>query len=151
MEPQFDAEGRPIYYHHFRRLSAERKGTAAEQVPLVLYRDVIDGRAQQVANHHRDFFSLYVVRRGRGTHVIDGQAFGVARGDVYAMVPGQTHHFEGCEELVTDTLHFAPDVFDGEALDALAATPGFHALFVAEPLGRRSSGAGAGGGGVGCI
>jgi AraC family L-rhamnose operon regulatory protein RhaS len=132
----------PVAHYRFTQLQASWKHTAAVRVPLVMYKDVIDGRAQQVANRHHDFFSLYVVRGGRGTHVIDGRAFGVARGDVYAMVPGQTHHFEGCEAMVTDTLHFSPDIFDAAALDALAATPGFHALFVAEPMGRASSGGG---------
>lgn len=98
------------------------------------------------ANHHNDFYSLYIVQRGRGTHFIDGYAFGVARGDVYAMAPGMTHHFEDCHEMTTDTFHFSPALFDTEALDALSATPGFHALFIGgrnvgaekvQPLGGR--------------
>ncbi|HVK05316.1 MAG TPA: helix-turn-helix domain-containing protein [Armatimonadaceae bacterium] len=129
-------EGRQIHYHEFRGLALRHKGTAAVHVPLVMYADFIDARAQSVANHHHDFYSLYIVRRGRGTHVIDGQAYGVARGDVYAMRPEQTHHFEGCEDLVTDTLHFSPDIFDPATLDALSDTRGFHGLFVAEPYGR---------------
>ena len=126
-----------ILRHNFNDLTYPRKNTAAGQgLPLVMWTDVIDRGHQDSANHHHDFYSLYVVRRGRGTHVIDGQAFGVARGDVYAMAPGMTHYFVDCHDMVTDTFHFSPSLFDAETLDALSETDGFHALFVAEPASR---------------
>ena len=88
--------------------------------------------AQSVANHHHDFCSLYIVRQGRGTHVIDGSSYGVARGDVYAMNPGMTHHFAECHDLVTDTIHFAPGIFSADVLTVLSNTTGFRSLFVGE-------------------
>ena len=110
---------------HFAALGARWPETAAAYLPLVMWRDEIGGAAAGMAHRHTDFFSLYFVRHGRGTHIIDGVPYSVARGDVYAMGVGMTHHFRDCEALATDTLHFAPHFFDATTLDALAATPGF--------------------------
>ena len=128
----------PILPHHFARLAAERPGTAAAQLPLIIYHDEIEGN-EKAANRHMDFFSLYFVRQGRGTHWIDGVPYGVSRGDVYAMGLGMTHWFADCDRLITDTLHFAPGIFDAPTLNALAETPGFQSLFVEEPLRRAKS------------
>jgi AraC family L-rhamnose operon regulatory protein RhaS len=115
--------------HHFVELLARSGRAAPEHVPLVILRDRINTHD---ANHHHDFCSLYVIRGGRGTHVIDGTAYGVARGDVYVMGPEMTHYFRDGENLTADTLHFSPAIFDRATLDALAETPGFHSLFVGD-------------------
>ena len=124
---------------YFHGLAAAWPGTAAERLPLVMYRDAVQGEMPE-AIRHRDFFSLYIVRQGRGTHVIDGVPYGVARGDVYAMGLGMAHHFADCDHLATDTLHFAPAMFDRETLETLAQTRGFQSLFVEEPLRRGHNG-----------
>ena len=138
----------PIRSHRFAELCADWPRTAAASLPLVIYHDEIDAGQQAFSNRHGDFFSLYFVRRGRGTHWIDAVPYGVARGDVYAMGLGMTHWFANCEDLATDTLHFAPDIFDAPTRDALAETPGFQSLFIEEPL-RRASAQGAKGHGEG--
>ncbi len=130
-----------LHVARFAELAASRPGTAAAHLPLVIWRDVLTGDNIGAAYRHEDFFSLYFVRHGRGTHMIDGVPYSVARGDVYAMSVGMTHSFCDCDGLATDTLHFAPHFFDAPTLDALAATPGFEPLFVHEPL-RRASGGG---------
>ncbi len=123
----------PVKRHNFADLVASRRHTAAGRgLPLLIWTDTINKGQQEFANYHNDFYSLYIVQRGRGTHVIDGHSFGVARGDVYAMVPGMTHYFEGCHDMVTDTFHFSPSVFDAQTLDVLGESPGFHALFVGD-------------------
>ncbi len=127
------------YEAYFSELRARWPRTAAAQVPLVIWRDEITPENAHLANRHNDFFSLYIVRQGRGTHVIDGISYGVARGDVYAMGVGMTHHFTDVDGLITDTLHFSPSVFEEATLDALAETPGFQLLFVEEPLRRRET------------
>ena len=129
----------PVRSYHFDELRAAWLHTAAASLPLVIYHDEIDAGQQAVSNRHGDFFSLYFVRRGRGTHWIEGVPYGVARGDVYAMGLGMTHWFADCEDLATDTLHFAPVIFDAVTRDALAEMPGFQSLFVEEPLRRASS------------
>jgi AraC-like DNA-binding protein/mannose-6-phosphate isomerase-like protein (cupin superfamily) len=127
-------QGREVRHHRFEDLRRSRQEqTAAVTVPLLMWRDAIPDAGPEgtdTANFHSDFFSLYVVRRGRGIHVIDGVPYGVARGDVYAMGPGMVHHFVDCRDLLLDTLHFSPAVFDAATLDALAETSGFHDLFV---------------------
>jgi len=125
--------------HRFQALAAGWPATAAAHTPLVMLQDVVNANSDQNANCHLDFFSLYFVRQGRGTHFIDGVPWGIARGDVYAMGLGMTHWFAGCDDLTTDTLHFSPEIFDPPTLNALAETPGFQSLFVEEPLRRASS------------
>ncbi len=129
----------PVRTHRFADLAARWPRTAAASLPLVIYHDEIAAGDEPIANRHGDFFSLYFVRQGRGTHWIDGVPYGVARGDVYAMGLGMTHWFADCDRLATDTLHFAPDIFDAGTRDALAETPGFQSLFVEEPLRRAAS------------
>jgi AraC-like DNA-binding protein len=125
---------------YFPALAARHPNSAAAFLPLVMWQDTIDPQSSSLAHQHRDFFSLYLVRQGRGTHVIDGVPYAVARGDVYAMGVGQTHWFTDCDSLCTDTLHFSPDIFDGPTLETLSATPGFQSLFVEEPLRRHENG-----------
>ena len=125
--------------HRFQAMAAHCPTTAAAFVPLVMLQDSITPGKEQGANCHLDFFSLYFVRQGRGTHYIDGVPWGVSRGDVYAMGLGMTHWFADCENLTTDTLHFSPEIFDPATLNALAETPGFQSLFVEEPLRRAVS------------
>jgi len=125
-----------VYSHWFANIQRRHAETAAGRIPLVMWEDVMDGPGPQDVNFHHDFCSLYVVKRGTGLHVIEGTSYGVARGDVYAMGPGMRHHFERCRDLSTDTLHFSPAISDSETLSALAQTPGFYSLFVAEPLER---------------
>ena len=119
----------------------QRPGTCADFLPLVLWQDAIGENAPLQVNYHHDFYSLYIVRSGKGTHVIDGTAYGIARGDVYVMGPKMTHHFERGDKLRADTFHFTLDVFDEATQTALRAAPGFHALLVSPGEGsvRRTS------------
>jgi AraC-like DNA-binding protein/mannose-6-phosphate isomerase-like protein (cupin superfamily) len=130
---------RSTNYHRFQTLQNRYAETVTSSVPLLVWQDAISGPERQTANHHLDFCSLYVVRKGRGNHVIEGTAYAISRGDVYAMGPGMSHYFEHCDSLITDTLHFLPSLIDSEALNALSETSGFHSLFVSEPLGQSGS------------
>jgi len=122
-----------------RDVAAAWPETAAGRLPLVLRVDKIAPALFDLTHRHMDFFALYVVRQGRGTHVIDGVPYGVARGDVYAMSPGATHAYSRCDALALDALYFTPDVFDAPMREALAETPGFLPLFVEGPLRRATS------------
>lgn len=120
--------------HEFSDLCARCAGTAATLgVPLLMWRDQIADHPDWTAreNHHRDFFSLYLTRHGRGVHVIDGRSFAVARGDVYVMAPGMAHHFTDVHQLVFDTVHFQGGILEERERQVLAATPGFAELFFA--------------------
>lgn len=125
----------PYLSHDFASVAAAFPGTAAQRgLPLVVRTDVLAGEAARTVNHHRDFFSLYVARRGRGRHIIDAAAYAVARGDVYVMGPGMAHRFDDCD-LTFDTIHFQPEVFDAATREVLARVPGFRALVLAEAGG----------------
>ncbi|MGI4791134.1 MAG: helix-turn-helix domain-containing protein [Janthinobacterium lividum] len=137
MPTQSQSAQAPILRHLFSEIISRRPRTA-DALPLVIRHDTIQADNERVANCHLDFFSLYFVRQGRGTHWIDGVPYGVARGDVYAMGQGMTHWFADCERLHMHTLHFAPHFFDAPTLNALTETPGFQPLFVEEPLQRAS-------------
>ena len=130
----------PVADSYFHALTARWPHTAAAFLPLVMWRDRAGRDEPPTAHRHQDFFSLYIVRQGRGTHVIDGVPYGVARGDVYAMGLGQAHWFANCDHLATDTLHFAPEIFDPATLEVLAQTRGFQSLFIEEPLRRGENG-----------
>lgn len=104
--------------------------TCKSGLPLVILNDTHVRGSMDDRPLHRDFLSLYIVRQGRGTHIIDGIPFAISRGDVYIMGIGSMHRFVDCRNLLTDTLHFSPAFFDWETQQALTMTPGFRALFV---------------------
>ncbi len=114
----------------FREVVAPWRLTAAARLPLVVRADHVTRQEADVPHRHQDFYALYIVRQGRGIHVIDGAPYAVARGDVYVMGQGVTHWYSRYDALVLDALYFQPDVFDAPTLGALAATPGFRSLFI---------------------
>src|ERR1051325_4819913 len=125
--------------------------TAADYLPLVMWMDVfyhdhlVSSSTQETTVeenlervplpsliwHHQDFCSLYLVRQGRGTHIIDGVPYGVARGDLYTMGVGMNHYFVGCDNLKLDTIHFSTRVFDATTLEVLLGMPGFEEFLLA--------------------
>jgi len=96
--------------------------------------DRYDESMPRVSGHwrHEDFLSLYIVRQGRGTHVINGTPYSVARGDVYAMAEGMSHFFVGCENFFSYTFHFQPEIVTPAQWDTLKGVGGFSSLFVPE-------------------
>ena len=130
--------------HDFAALARSRPGTALDHgIPMLMRRDQIADRPEWTVreNHHRDFSSLYLTRHGRGVHVIDGQAFAVARGDVYVMAPGMAHHFTDVDALVFDTIHFQSSILEPGEREVLARMPGFGDLFLrGEEEGSRQPG-----------
>lgn len=122
--------------HDFAELRAGRAGTGADFLPLTIWSDTasaIDGQL----NVHSDFWALYLARRGRGRHFVEGREFSVARGDVYVMRPGMAHGYEDGDDLTLDAIHFQLALFDDDTLATLRATPGFSALMNDDgPVGR---------------
>lgn len=154
-----------IYFSEFemKELLSWCPQTAARHLPLVMWADRIHGDAQLPSSHsgvfeltsekivqmpyrfpyeslrHKDFTSLFLVRQGQGTHIIEGIPYGVARGDVYVMGRGMGHTFFHCDNLELDTFHFSLQVFDAATQDILTQTPGFHALLLEEPQRRATN------------
>lgn len=116
-----------------RRLAPDSAGA---YVPLLL-RDVqIKGSLPSVVRH-TDFHSLYIAEQGRGTHLIDNTPYPIVRGDVYVMGLGSTHTYAQAENLLLHALYFRPEIFDAETWQALNGMPGFTALIITHPAGRR--------------
>jgi AraC-like DNA-binding protein len=89
----------------------------------------------QQFHSHRDFFALYLVRRGRGIHRIEGRDFAMARGDVYIMQPGMVHGYVTGDGLVLDAIHFQTTLFDDATRAVLARTAGCEPLFAPTAAG----------------
>lgn len=122
-----------LVVHDFASLQSGAIGTCASLgLQLVVLSDVVAGDAGAITRHHRDFFSLYVARRGSGNHLIDGKSYSVVRGDVFVMWPGMEHWFDGGDDLWFDTIHFQTEMFDSQTQDILAKMAGFSALMLAD-------------------
>ncbi len=107
--------------------------TCAAATSLVIRVD--DHEVPDIHHLHQDFLALYVVRRGRGMHVVDGVPYGVARGDVYAMGAGATHAYSQHDELVLDAIYFQLDALKEGERRVLLGTPGFFAVLGGESGG----------------
>jgi len=96
----------------------------AEETHLVARIDLQPIAQRDSYYTHTDFQALYVVRRGRGIHIIDGVPYGVARGDTYVMAAGATHAYSRHDDLCLDAIYFRPESFAG-LLHRLEHMPGF--------------------------
>jgi AraC family L-rhamnose operon transcriptional activator RhaR len=114
----------------FGSLVAEWPDTSAASTGMVVRVD--DHETPDARHRHVDFHALYVVRRGRGIHIVDDVAYGVARGDVYAMAAGAVHAYSQHEDLCLDALYFRPDAITESEWESLAQTPGFSSAFAGE-------------------
>lgn len=113
---------------HDENFTARRTSPAA--LPFFLLRQDYAPGDSTGFFRHLDFYALYIVRGGRGLHVIDGHPYAVARGDVYIAAPGSVHAYQRYEGLQADALCFQLDLFTPEQQEALRALPGFSQLFV---------------------
>jgi len=48
---------------------------------------------EALAEHAHDFYEMVYVRRGRGTHVIEGTPYPIRAGDFYFLRPGEAHSY----------------------------------------------------------
>lgn len=81
-------------------------------------------------HRHLDFCALYVIRGGRGLHVVDGITYGITRGDVYLLPPGATHAYRDYHALEIDAFYFPLDLWNDEELSTLRELSGFWSLFL---------------------
>lgn len=59
-----------------------------------LLRHEVDGKSRIEKPHKHDFFMLFVVKKGAGTHSIDFVDYAVADCQVHLLFPGQVHRWE---------------------------------------------------------
>lgn len=115
----------------FRDISLMMAARTLPDPPLLMWQDVIaspDHWLLKDVNRHADFYALYIVQRGRGTHVIEDIPYAISRGDVYVMGPGTTHSYRQCQDLAVQGFYYTPDLLDESTRRALAEVPGVTSL-----------------------
>jgi len=89
--------------------------------------------------HTHDFAELVLVRHGRGAHVVEGDAYELAEGDVFVISPGQSHCYRELDQTYMCNIMYDPAMYlPGDA--EIKALPGYYALFLLEPLLRHEHG-----------
>jgi AraC-like DNA-binding protein len=54
---------------------------------------ITEVRQDAIAEHSHDFYEMIYVRRGHGTHFIEGKPFPIRAGDLYVISPREKHHY----------------------------------------------------------
>lgn len=108
----------------------------AGEIGVAIRTDRIQRHETDVYHQHADFMAVYLVRRGRGLHVIDDQPFAVARGDVYVMACGATHAYSRFEDLELEALYFQPSALEPSHWLMLQRESAFITEWVAGRSGR---------------
>jgi AraC-like DNA-binding protein len=98
--------------------------------PLAVLRQWYEEGADTGEWRHADFYALYVIRGGRGIHVINGHPYPIRRGDVYMTAPGAVHSYRDYRQLKAVVFCFQASLFGDEELDALGHMQGFRDLFL---------------------
>ncbi|RYX80683.1 AraC family transcriptional regulator [bacterium] len=101
---------------------------AHPRFPFVIRREFYAHGQTTGVHHHTDFGSLYVVRRGRGVHLIDGQPFAITRGDVYLLSVGAKHAYLDFQNLEVDAFYFSPTLWSDEERRILDSKRGFQEI-----------------------
>ncbi len=83
-------------------------------------------------DHFHDFCELVLVLSGRGRHILEGESFPVAAGNVFVVQGSQVHAFRERDELVLVNVMYDPDRLPLPE-NLLRRLPGYSALFKLEP------------------
>jgi AraC-like DNA-binding protein len=83
-------------------------------------------------DHYHDFCELVLVLSGRGMHVLEGESFPVAAGNVFMVQGRQVHSFRDREGLVLVNIMYDPLRLP-LPVGLLRRLPGYSALFMLEP------------------
>ena len=97
---------------------------------LAVQRNYFEGGTDIGQHWGEDFYSLYIVRGGRGVENVNGHPYVIARGDVYIVPVGMAHGFRDYEALEMDAFYFQTRLFTRGELTALREMAGFWELFV---------------------
>ena len=86
-------------------------------------------------DHYHDFCELVLVVSGRGRHVLEGESFPVAAGNVFVVQGQQVHCFRDRVDLVLINVMYDPSRLPLPS-GLLRRLPGYSALFMLEPTFR---------------
>ncbi|RYX83298.1 AraC family transcriptional regulator [bacterium] len=111
-------------WHTGRYFNFDEKGKPFDETfPLVVRRELYRGFDEN-SYRHLNFWALYFVRRGNGTHVINDHAWSMARGNVYLLAPDSVHFYRGAADVVLDAIYFGETLFSLEEQQALSELSG---------------------------
>ncbi len=82
---------------------------------------------------HEDFFELTIVLDGKATHLVGNERSQIKKGDVFVMGNGILHGYEEPQNFRICNIMFRPEALLSADYD-VKKLPGFHALFLLEPL-----------------
>jgi AraC-like DNA-binding protein len=82
--------------------------------------------------HSHGFTEVVIVRRGSGTHLLDGESLAIREGDVFVIQTRHTHGYEESRGMSLTNILFDQDTCLPVDAD-LRSLPGYHALFTLEP------------------
>jgi len=110
-----------------------------------LYYDFFDDKCALVTSDHQriepvhihDFDELTIVSSGAGIHIIDDEKYPIIRGDIFIVRGDHRHGFDDTRDLSLTNFLFRRDYFE-KLKKEFAHLPGFHALFVNEPIYRKN-------------
>jgi AraC-like DNA-binding protein/mannose-6-phosphate isomerase-like protein (cupin superfamily) len=106
------------------------------EVPLCVRRELYEAGTTTGEHRHEDFCALYLVRSGRGLHVVNNVPYGITRGDVYLLPPGATHEYRDYRALEIDAFYFRLDLFNERELSALRELSGLWTLMLSGDANR---------------
>jgi AraC-like DNA-binding protein len=86
--------------------------------------------------HKHEFSEIVLITGGSGRHVVRGESWQIAAGDVFVIGGEQAHVYRDMDNLRLVNLLFQPEKLSMEKAD-LASLPGYHALFTLEPAWRQ--------------
>lgn len=85
--------------------------------------------------HTHEFSELVIILGGTAIHITDTGRYPIAAGDVFVLNGDMAHGFEDCDGLRLCNIAYDPDQLLNTQPD-VSRLPGYHALFVVEPLYR---------------
>ncbi len=100
------------------------------RISLAVRRETFRGGVHAGPHRHVNFYALYIVRGGKGVHMIDGTPYAVSRGDVYLLAPGSTHGYLDYRDLLIDGFYFPFSLLETREIEALRELSGFWHLFM---------------------
>ncbi len=86
--------------------------------------------------HAHDFSEMVLITGGRGEHVTGKDRWDLRAGDVFVISGARPHDYLNMDDLRLINVMFDQSSLDYELLD-LPSLPGYHALFLLEPVWRR--------------
>lgn len=90
-------------------------------------------REDMYIHTHEDFSELVVILNGTATHIVDDEEYHIKKGDVFVINENTSHGFSHPKNFRLCNIMFRPSFFL-PSLSDIRTSPGFHALFLIEPM-----------------